>query len=192
MRRTRGTKYWDENFPRLTREEDDILRDGYFGGINISRYQGLHEGPITHEDKVSMYPGVMLDKPLPVGSPVDMGCVRPADGLYVGKMKVKLDLKEGHIPWFTFKNGIDYCGEDLEYSQHVEHTKVWHVLTLTSVDWDNLAIDYDIKIDRHAAHFWAFASKTGLMKPYIDKWAAEKKKQPKGSVEREHAKRMLN
>lgn len=193
MRRVKGTKFWEEQFPALTYEEDEALRDGYFGGINISRRRGSHfSGSITHDDKISMYPGVMLHKPLPVGRPVDMGSVHPGSGLWVGKLRVKLQLKEGHIPWFTFKNGIDYCGEDIEYGQHVEHCLQWHNLTLTSVDWDNLAIDYDIEVQEGPAEFWAFESRVGLMKPYIDKWGAEKKRAKKGSVEREHAKRMLN
>ena len=192
MQIVRGRKYWDEQFPHLTREEDDALRDGYFGGINISRFKGYHEGPITHEDKVSMYPGVMLDKPLPVGPPQYMGPIHPDSGLWVGKLRVKLHLKEGHIAWFTFKNGLDYCGEDLRYGQHVEDTKQWHTLTLTCVDWENLTIDYDIEVMQGPAEFWAFRSRTGLMKPYIDKWAAEKKRAKKGTAEREHAKRMLN
>ena len=105
---------------------------------------------------------------------------------------MKLQLKEGHIAWFTFKNGIDYCGEDLKYGQHIEHCKQWHVLTLTSVDWENLAIDYDIEVCKGPGEFWSFRSRVGLLKPYIDKWGAEKKKAKKGSAEREHAKRMLN
>lgn len=192
MRKVKGTKFWDEQFPKLTREEDDDLRDGYFGGINISRNKGHHVGVITHDDKISMYPGVMLDKPLPVGRPQDMGAIHPDKGLWVGKLCVKLDIKDGHIPWFTFKNGIDYCGEDLQYGEHVEHCREWHTLTLTSVDWDNLAIDYDITVMNGPAHFWAFRSRKGMMRPYINKWGEEKKKARKGSVEREHAKRMLN
>lgn len=86
MQVVRGRKFWDEQFPKLTREEDDALRDGYFGGINISRNKGFHLGPITHDDKVSMYPGVMLDKPLPVGKPQYMGAVHPDTGLWVGKL----------------------------------------------------------------------------------------------------------
>ena len=60
------------------------------------------------------------------------------------------------------------------------------------MDWENLAIDYDIEVCSGPGEFWAFTSRVGLMKPYIDKWGAEKKRAPKGSVEREHAKRMLN
>ena len=60
------------------------------------------------------------------------------------------------------------------------------------MDWDNLSIDYDIEVCKGPGEFWAFRSRVGLMKPYIDKWGEEKKKQPKGTVAREHAKRMLN
>lgn len=198
-----GKTVWDAKFPPLTHEEDDKLRDGYFGGINISRNKGYHEGSITHDDKVSMYPGVMLDKPLPVGSPIYMGSEFPKDTkLWVGKMTVKLDLKPGHIPWFSFKNGVDYCGEDIGYGDHIEHTKVWHVLTLTSVDWENLREDYDIQIMEGPGEFWAFCSETGLLKPYIDKWAAEKNKwkkikksdnpPPDAEANYQHSKRMLN
>ena len=192
MRAMKGTKMWNNYFPPLTREEDDKLRDGYFGGINISRRNGYHQGPITHEDRVSMYPAVMLNRPLPVGSPIYTGHQFPDTELWVGRMTVKLDLKEGHIAWFTFKNGIDYCGENIDYGQHIEHCNEWHTLTLTNVDWDNLAIDYDITVMKGPAEFWTFASATGILKEYIDKWAAEKKAAPKGSAAREHAKRMLN
>ena len=60
------------------------------------------------------------------------------------------------------------------------------------MDWDNLSIDYNIEVCKGPGEFWAFRSRVGLMKPYIDKWGEEKKKAKKGSVEREHAKRMLN
>ena len=192
MREVRGRKFWDEQFPSLTREEDDQLRDAYFGGINISLNKGHHKGPITHEDRVSMYPAVMLNRPLPVGKPVYMGAIKPASGLWVGRLRVRFKLREGHVAWFTFKNAVDYCGEDLKYGEHVTECRQWHNLILTCVDWDNLNIDYEVEVMEPYGEFWAFRSRTGLLKPYIDKWAAAKKAAPKGSAEREHAKRMLN
>ena len=192
MQVVRGRKLWKELFPTLTREEDDKLRDGYFGGINISRNKGHHFGPITHEDKVSMFPGVMLQKPLPVGTPIYLGPTFPDTDLWVGRLTVKLTIRDGHIPWFTFKNGIDYCGEDVKYGQHIEHCNEWHTLTLTNVDWDNLALDYHIEVMNGPAEFWTFASRVGVLKECIEKWGAAKKAAPKGSAQREHAKRMLN
>ena len=80
----------------------------------------------------------------------------------------------------------------MKYGQHIEHCRQWHTLTLACVDWDNLAIDYDIEVCKVAGEFWAFRSRVGLMEPYIKKWGAAKAAAPKGSAEREHAKRMLN
>ena len=189
----KGKDWWDTRFPPLTSEEDAVLRRGYFGGINISLHQGHHTGTITHEDKISMFPGVMLDKPLPVGKPIDCGSEFPKDSeLWVGQLTVKLSLKENHVAWFTFKEGLDYVGEDIEFGEHVIETHQWHVMTLTSVDWANLQMDYNIKILKGGAHFWTFASMTGIFKDYITYWGEKKKKAKKGSAEREHAKRMLN
>ncbi len=192
-RTLKGKEWWDARFPPLTAEEDAVLRQGYFGGINISLDQGHHVGAITHEDKVSMFPGVMLDKPLPIGHPIDCGCEFPKNcELWVGQLTVKLSLREDHIAWFTFKNGIDYIGEDIDFGEHVIETHQWHVMTLTSVDWANLQMDYKVKILKGGAHFWSFASMTGIFADYIHYWGEKKKAAKKGSAERDHAKRMLN
>ena len=47
------------------------------------------------------------------------------------------------------------------------------------MDWDNLAIDYDIEVCKGPGEFWAFRSRVGLMKAYIDKWGEKKKAAPK-------------
>jgi len=86
LRHIIGYKLFDARYPKLTRAEDDALRQGYFGGINLSFNHGyVIKGPITHEDKVSMYPGVMRQKPLPYGRPVYLYGAKPDHGLWVGK-----------------------------------------------------------------------------------------------------------
>lgn len=192
-RTIKSKDWWESRFTPLTLEQDRIFRRGYFGGINISREQGHYAGEITHEDKVSMYPGVMLDKPLPVGAPIDCGCTFPKGSeLWVGELRVKLKLKVGHIAWFSFKDAVDWIAEKLSASDHVERCRHWHDLLLTSVDWKNLELDYDIEIDHSYAHFWTFAWEIGSFKDYIEFWAKKKKTAQKGTAEREHAKRMLN
>lgn len=86
LKKTFGNLVFNERYPPLTRELDDRFRKGYFGGINLSFNQGMNEGPITHEDKVSMYPGVMMHKPLPRGNPIYMGGLKPDEGcgLWIG------------------------------------------------------------------------------------------------------------
>lgn len=193
----KGKDKWTRLFPPLCYELDKILRPAYFGGINISRNLGLNKGPITHEDRVSMYPGVLYGtegEALPFGMPIYIGSALPPDDvLYITRQRMKISLKEGHIPWFSFKNGMDYALENYENGTVIEHTWEWHELTLCSVDLHNLAEDYDIKIDPlYPSETWLFKSEVGILRPYIDKWIKVKKESPKGSAERAHAKRMLN
>ena len=191
----RGATRWLELFPPLSYECDHALRPAFFGGINISRHRGeTVTGPITHLDRVSMYPSVMYFNPLPYGNPIYIGDSLPLPrDLYIMKLRLKFTIKEGHVPWMMFKNGLDYAIEDLEAGTTVSHCEHWHDMTLTSVDLETLNMDYDVEVDPDVAtETWIFKSEIGLMRPYIDKWIKVKKESPKGSAERSHAKRMLN
>lgn len=191
-----GADRWSVFFPPLGYKLDRMLRPAYFGGINISQHKGEYiEGPITHEDIVSMYPSRMKYCPMPYGTPVYIGSALPPDDvLYILTCRVKLHLKKDHIPWFSFHNGEDYAYETLlEKGSPVTDTENWHILTLCSVDLENLALDYDVEMDPlFETECWLFKSQTGIFDEYIDKWIKVKKEAPKGSPEREHAKRMLN
>lgn len=191
-----GADRWSSLFPPLGYELDRMLRPAYFGGINISQWKGHYIlGPITHEDIVSMYPSRMRFCPMPHGMPVYIGsALPPEDTLYILKCRVRLSIKEGHIPWFSFHNGEDYLLEEhLEKGAPVTHTDNWHILTLCSVDLDNLALDYDLEMDPlYETECWLFKADYGIFDEYIDKWVKVKSEAPKGSPEREHAKRMLN
>lgn len=192
-----GHDRFSQLFPPLKYELDRDLRPAYFGGINISNHPGeCIEGPITHQDVVSMYPGVLYHDPLPIGNPIYIGEeLPPDDALYIIKLRIKLRLKDNRIAWLMFKNGFDYQleSEHMEYGSTVEYTDHWHELTLSSVDLDNLQQDYDLEIDpSYKTECWIFKQETGVLRPYIDKWIKVKKEAAKGSAEREHAKRMLN
>lgn len=191
----KGDTKWDRLFPPLRYELDHVLRPSFWGGVNISRHRGeTITGPITHLDRVSMYPSVMYYDPLPYGMPIYIGNELPLDGeLAIIKLRLRFQLKEGHIPWMMFKNGIDYAIEDLEAGSIVENCSKWHDMTMTSVDLETLHMDYDVEIDPEVnTECWLFKSQIGVLRPYIDKWIKVKKESPKGSAERAHAKRMLN
>lgn len=191
----RGQTKWDEWFPPLPYALDHELRPAFFGGINISRHRGeTITGPITHIDRVSMYPSVMYYDPLPFGPPIYIGEELPLpEDLYIMKLKIRFSIKKDHIPWMTFKNGIDCAIEGIKAGEVVEHCEQWHFMTLTSVDIETLHLDYDVEIDPdHPTETWIFKSRVGILRPYIDKWISVKKQAKKGSAEREHAKRMLN
>ena len=191
----RGDTKWDRYFPRLPYSLDHELRPAFWGGINISRHRGeTVTGPITHLDRVSMYPSVMYFNELPHGEPIYIGNAVPdPDDLFIMKLRLRFRIKDGHIPWMMFKNGIDYAIEDLEAGTVVERCDHWHDMSMTSVDLETLHMDYDVEIDPDInTETWIFKSRVGIMRPYIDKWIKVKKESPKGSAERAHAKRMLN
>ena len=193
-----GADNWSRLFPPLNYELYKKLCHSYFGGINISMHRGeCIEGPITHEDRVSMYPSVMWGtegEELPYGIPIYIGeQLPPDDTLYITKQRIKLQLRENRIPWYMFKSGLDYAIEDIPFGTPIEAAYQWHELTLTSVDLYNLSLDYEVEMDpMYKSETWIFKSQVGILRPYIDKWIKVKKEAPKGSAEREHAKRMLN
>ena len=193
-----GQDRWSRLFPPLSYDLYKNLSHSYFGGINISLHRGeCIEAPITHEDRVSMYPSVMAGtegERLPYGEPIYIGSqLPPDDSLYITRQRIKLQLKDNHIAWFMFKSGMDYAIENLEFGDPIYATYQWHELTLTSVDLYNLSLDYELEMDPYyESETWIFRSEVGLLKPYIDKWIIAKKEAKKGSAEREHAKRMLN
>ena len=85
-RRVVNRKRWDALFPALDGLTDRILRKAYAGGLNYSK-PGTHRH-VTHEDKVSMYPGVMMYAELPIGKPVDLGGLEPSPeygGIYIAE-----------------------------------------------------------------------------------------------------------
>lgn len=193
-----GQDNWTRLFPPLDYELYKKLCHSYFGGINISMHRGeCIEGPITHEDRVSMYPSVMWgteNEELPYGYPIYIGTeVPPDDSLYITRQRLRIHLKDNRIAWFMFKSGLDYAIEDIPFGTPIESTWEWHELTLTSVDLYNLSLDYDVEMDpMYLSETWVFKSQVGILRPYIDKWIKVKKEAAKGSAEREHAKRMLN
>ena len=193
-----GQDKWSRLFPPLEYSTYKKLAHSYFGGINISEHRGeCIEAPITHEDRVSMYPSIMWGtegEKLPYGAPIYIGSELPPDDvLYITKQRLKLHIRENRIAWFMFKSGLDYAIEDIPYGTQIEDTYEWHELTLTSVDLYNLSLDYEIEMDAmYESETWIFKSECGILRPYVDKWIKVKKEAPKGSAEREHAKRMLN
>lgn len=136
----------------------------------------------------------MMWDPMPVGIPSLRYSV-PADGqLWVGKLRVKLSLKDGHIPWFLWKNGMDAYMEGTDCSTPVEYCDSYHYMTLTSVDYATLSEDYDIEEDpeEYGRYFYVFKQAEGLFTDYIEKYIKIKNESPKGSPERTEAKLLLN
>ena len=190
-------KKWDWYFPHLDVELDQFLRHGYAGGLNISAHPGRNvataDRPIVHEDVHNMYGSVLMWDPLPIGYPTVSDKWPCDDFLYIAHVSIKLRLKDGMLPWFQFKEGIDNLLEGWPHGTIVEETYHWHEMILTSVDLTTLSHFYEIDIcPDFQPMFWVFKSKAGIFKEYLEYWTEKKESSEKGSLEYTSAKLMIN
>lgn len=190
---------WQKLFPKLSTELDLRLRKGYTGGLNISPYhnrgytRATEEAPLVHEDVHSMYPTVMSYDPLPYGIPTVMTTM-PRDGaLFIMECRIKVKIKEGYIPWFSFKQGFDNMLEGITHGDPVYETQEWHEMTLTNIDLDVLMDWYDVEFDPDYPNlYFVFKQKIGVFADYIKKYMKEKEKAVKNSLEYTNAKLAMN
>ena len=160
---------WDKYFPRLPLALDRAIRAAYFGGINYSWCKGINQGRISHYDIHNSYGAVMMWRPMPYGFPVETHEWPREDQHFVAHVRIKLTLREGLMPWFQFKNGLDNIIEGWDHGTLVRETKEWHTVSLTSVDLDILDDWYVIEFDdTFEPTFWIFRTKEGLLQPYLD------------------------
>ena len=155
---------WDYYFPKLQLSLDKTLRLGYAGGLNISRHQGRNDAyvmkpdmaaldlfmddvpetkisadlPIKHYDIHNSYGKTMHDDPLPFGIPTYTEDWPPCRTLFVAQIRLKMRLKEGLIPVWQFKNGVDNVIEGWEHGTQIVETYFWHDITITSYDLKTL------------------------------------------------------
>lgn len=184
---------WNKYFPKLNIRLDLELRNGYYGGVNISNNVGLVEGPITHADVNSMYPTVMTYDPLPYGIPGRTTRCPSKRTLYIMHACFKFNLKEGKYPWFLFKTALSCKAEGLKTNEPIVNCKSWHELYLTSVDLQTLSETYDITVNEdEIIEYFTFKSKIGVMKPYIKKYREMKERSEKGTLDYLWSKKMQN
>lgn len=190
-------KKWDIWFPHLDTELDRWLRHGYAGGLNISFHQGhsvaTPDRPITHEDVHNMYGSVLMWDELPIGLPTESDKWPCDDLLYIAHVSMRMYLRDGMIPWFQFKNGIDNMMEGLPHGAIISSTDHFHEMVLTSVDLATLSQFYELEFDEDfCPHFWIFKGRTGIFKDYLDYWTEKKETSEKGSLAYVKAKLMIN
>lgn len=160
---------WDKYFPKLSLELDSRIRRAYFGGINYSWNKRINRGEISHYDIHNSYGAVMMWRPMPYGIPTETHNWPRSEQLFVADVRLKLKLKEGLMPFYQFKNGVDNILEGWEHGTLVTETKEWHTVSLTSVDLDILDDWYEITFDEeYEPTFYVFQSKEGLLQPYLD------------------------
>lgn len=186
---------WDKLFPVLPVEMDAAIRRAYKGGWTYAN--PLHQADDTRPlhitgagsvyDKNSMYPSVMYDKPLPIGTPrYFTGEVRydPAYPLSVSFMQLTAKIKPGHLPMLQVKNSPFYA-------DHVYLTETDGVVevAMTNIDFSLLCEHYDVDVMAYNGGY-QFRAMRGMFCDYIDYWMHEKETTTGGR--RLRAKLMLN
>lgn len=179
----RQAKRW---FPHLTKNEYDLARAAFHGGIVYLKPEYINKptGQGISVDANSLYPSSALKNPLPVGHPRHFEGNPDSEQfgtLWIARLLVDYTLKPDGIPVVPRKYwAAGTRGE--ESSQPVE-------MCLTSVDYELLQENYyiDVLEWRGGLRFMGF---TGVFNKYIEKWGALKQSSEGG--ERMVAKLMLN
>lgn len=161
-----GENNFVDLFPVIDKESDDFIRKSYKGGFCYvnPKYKDKNLGKIYCYDVKSMYPSVMVEKPLPYGVPIKYEGLYEEDEIYplfIQRLRVCCELKEGHIPSIQTKN---FLSIKLDYLTTTNGELI--ELTLTSVDLIHLYMDYDI-IDIEYLDGFKFKSANNMFTKYI-------------------------
>lgn len=169
------TPNFNKLFPVLDYEIDQDIRRSYKGGFTYAFPS--HRGEIVGEgivyDVNSLYPSIMVNKPLPYGQPVYFEGEYQEDKLYplyVQRLSCEFKLKEGKIPSIQLKGNMSFRQNEYVESSNGEIV----TMTLTSVDLELFFENYEVIGDIYYDGGWKFRQKKGLFTDYINQWTEKK------------------
>lgn len=180
---------WEHYFPKLTKEEDELSRACYVGGLNWSEHPGAHS-PVYHADINSSYPHKLAAMPLPYGHP-SFSDRMPECGYWETLFWARLRVRPGCVAWYSPKRITDLAEENeareqagmkpIEAGDHVYETLTAIPLAMNSIDWETLNEDYEISELQWSGTWACYMTRSGICKPYIDE-LMEKKKELKKRI----------
>lgn len=184
-----GVDVFKRVFPVLSEYMDSEIRRAYRGGWTYCdpRYSKRTVGAGLVLDVNSLYPSVMMNKPLPHGEPQFItGEVLPTYDypLTIFSVTFTAKIKPNHLPCIQIKGSSMFAST--EYLTDIPDPIT---LMVTNVDWALYQDHYDIDILAYGGG-WRFHAAKGMFDTYINKWG-EIKANAKGG-KREIAKLHLN
>lgn len=190
-----GKTLWRRLFPVIPVEMDYAIRKAYRGGWTYANPKyaadSMHPnrcvGAGSVYDKNSMYPSVMYNEALPIGSPVYFRGEYKQDPyypLYIQYLTCALRLKVDHLPTVQIKGNPFYRS-----TEYITETEGFVDLALTSLDLDLLREHYEVDVISYNGGY-KFRAMRGMFKDYIDYWMHVKETATGGA--RLRAKLMLN
>lgn len=161
-------------FSKLPQEVEEDVRQAYKGGFTCLNpaYSEKETGPGFFLDRNSMYPTMLMQKPLAIGRPVFFTGKyepTPAFPLYVQKVSISFTLKPGKVPFLRSKNHPKY--DRAYYMESSEGELI--TFTLTSPEMELLFENYDID-DIVYGPGWKFKASSHIFDEYIEHWSHEK------------------
>lgn len=154
-------------FPVVDYDIDCFLRESYRGGvvqIGKEHVNKILNTPVYCYDVNSMYPARMCDSILPYGNPQyfeGKPNVNKTYKLYIVKVEVCFDLKNGHVPTLLRKN------MGFKKIEYVESTNgELEEFTLNNIDLDLLFEHYNIH-EINYLHGYYFRGSSKLFSKYV-------------------------
>lgn len=174
------------HFPPLDRGDYHRMRPAYYGAIVYSKPGGEYRD-CRSWDVNSLYPSIMHDSPMPVGSPIWYDGEYQHDNdypLHIDVIAFDARLKTGKTA--TLTNILPVWGYE---GERLDSTLGTVTMPVTDVDWETLTENYDVHVWEHVGG-WKFRKSHGLYYTYVDKWFHVK--QTATGERRQMAKLLLN
>jgi hypothetical protein len=173
------------HFPPLPKDDYHRMRRAYYGAIVYSRpgeYRDCRSWDVN-----SLYPSIMRDFAMPVGSPIwyegkyhyDADCP-----LHIDVISFDARLKTGKTA--TLTNILPVWGYE---GERLDSTLGVVTMPVTDVDWQTLSENYNVHTWDYIGG-WKFRKSHGLYYDYVDKWFHVK--QTETGERRQMAKLLLN
>ena len=167
-----GYKKFRRIYSIIDKDVDDFIRRAYRGGFTYCKpdLAGVELGEGIVLDVNSLYPSVMAatdGQLLPIGDPVWFDGEYKYDKyfpLWVAVVNCRFKIKPNHIPCIQLKGNFRY-GQ----TEYIEDSKGEVTFMISSVDWELITQQYDVK-DVHWHGGFMFQANDVQFKKYVDKW----------------------
>lgn len=181
-------------FVKLPKEVEEDVRQAYKGGFTClnKEYEEVDTGPGFFLDRNSMYPTMLMQKPLPVGRPVFFKGQHIPTACYplaIQKVSVSFTLKPGKVAFLRTRNHPKY--DRASYMETSEGDLI--TFTLTTPELELLFENYDVD-DIIYQDGWKFAASAHIFDEYIEHWSKVKEEAKESGSKADYfiAKQFLN
>lgn len=173
-----GESFVNEAFESLSDEEWFFAAEAYSGGITTPNPKVA--GKMLRQagrvyDVNSMYPGVMLYRPMPVGKGTHFEGAPQGTGLWIASFDAYFFLKPQAVPVYRPRHYWQHWPQGVMMRNSTDGECEPIRVTMTSVDFFNYSQHYDIHVTAwHEGYY--YPSMNGIFKSYIDYWGDVKVK----------------